>query len=90
MRKAKLEEQKDRLHKLSRYYASSLVESASLYGEVLIADQVPVMEEIINHNKQLTDLSPFIRMHWNIQKNFLQTQKIDPQAWMISCKTLTP
>ena len=44
MRKTKLDEQSARLHKLSRYYASSLVESGSLYGQDLLQAQVPVLE----------------------------------------------
>ena len=89
MRKGKLEEQKDRLHKLSRYYASSLVESATLYGQPLLESQVPVMEEIITRNKQLQDLKPYLRTHWANQKAFLQKQKIDTEAWLTSCKTVT-
>lgn len=89
MRKGKLEEQKDRLHKLSRYYASSLVESATLYGQPLLETQVPVMEEIITRNKQLQDLKPYLRTHWANQKAFLQKQKIDTEAWLTSCKTVT-
>ena len=89
MRKTKLDEQKDRLHKLSRYYASSLVESATLYGQPLLETQVPVMEEIISRNKQLQDLKPYLRTHWANQKAFLQKQKIDTQAWLNSCKTVT-
>jgi hypothetical protein len=89
MRKTKLDEQKDRLHKLSRYYASSLVESATLYGQPLLEPQVPVMEEIISRNKQLQDLKPYLRTHWANQKAFLQKQKIDTQAWLNSCKTVT-
>jgi len=89
MRKGKLDEQKDRLHKLSRYYASSLVESATLYGQPLLEAQVPVMEEIITRNKQLQDLKPYLRTHWANQKTFLQKQKIDTDAWLTSCKTVT-
>lgn len=89
MRKGKLDEQKDRLHKLSRYYASSLVESATLYGQPLLETQVPVMEEIITRNKQLQDLKPYLRTHWANQKAFLQKQKIDTEAWLNSCKTVT-
>ncbi|QAY83545.1 SUMF1/EgtB/PvdO family nonheme iron enzyme [Pseudomonas arsenicoxydans] len=88
MRKGKLDEQKDRLHKLSRYYASSLVESATLYGQPLLETQVPVMEEIITRNKQLQDLKPYLRTHWANQKAFLQKQKIDTEAWLNSCKTV--
>ena len=89
MRKGKLEEQKDRLHKLSRYYASSLVESATLYGQPLLETQVPVMEEILTRNKQLQDLKPYLSTHWANQKAFLQKQKIDTEAWLNSCKTVT-
>jgi hypothetical protein len=89
MRKGKLDEQKDRLHKLSRYYASSLVESGTLYGQPLLEAQVPVMEEIISRNKQLQDLKPYLRTHWANQKTFLQKQKIDTEAWLKSCKSVT-
>ncbi|MDD2055049.1 formylglycine-generating enzyme family protein [Pseudomonas putida] len=89
MRKGKLDEQKDRLHKLSRYYASSLVESATLYGQPLLETQVPVMEEIITRNKQLQDLKPYLRTHWANQKAFLQKQKIDTDAWLGRCKAVT-
>ncbi len=44
VRKVKLEEQQERLHKLSRYYASSLVESGSLYGKDLLEAQAPVLD----------------------------------------------
>lgn len=90
MRKGKLDEQKDRLHKLSRYYASSLVESATLYGQPLLEKQVPVMEEIISRNKQLQELKPYLQTHWANQKAFLQKQKIDTDAWLASCKAVTP
>lgn len=89
MRKGKLDEQQDRLHKLSRYYASSLVESASLYGQPLLQKQLPVMEELIGRNKQLQELKPYLRTHWANQKAFLQTQKIDTSAWLTSCKAVS-
>ena len=89
MRKGKLDEQQTRLHKLSRYYASSLVESASLYGQPLLEKQVPVMEEIVSRNKQLQELTPYLRTHWANQRTFLQQQKIDTQAWLNSCKTVS-
>ncbi|MDP2243531.1 SUMF1/EgtB/PvdO family nonheme iron enzyme [Pseudomonas sp.] len=89
MRKGKLDEQKDRLHKLSRYYASSLVESATLYGQPLLSAQVPVMEEIISRNKQLQELKPYLRTHWANQQVFLQKHKIDTAAWLASCKAVS-
>ncbi|MCF5428262.1 hypothetical protein GIV88_19955, partial [Pseudomonas syringae] len=88
MRKSKLDEQKDRLHKLSRYYASSLVDSATLYGEPLLAQQIPVMGEIISRNEQLKELKPYLQTHWVNQQAFLKTQKIDTDAWLNRCKAV--
>jgi hypothetical protein len=88
MRKAKLEEQQSRVHKLGLYYASSLVESASLYGQTLLEKQVPVMDEIMGRNKQLQALKPYLKTHWANQKTFLQKQKIDADAWLSSCKSV--
>ncbi|MES3708274.1 SUMF1/EgtB/PvdO family nonheme iron enzyme [Pseudomonas putida] len=88
VRKVKLEEQQERLHKLSRYYASSLVESGSLYGKDLLEAQVPVLDGSFKANKNLKDLSPYLRTHWANQMSFLKTQKIDANAWLNSCKTV--
>lgn len=88
MRKTKLDEQEDRLHKLSRYYASSLVESASLYGEKLLQSQIPVMQEIIGRNAQLRELGPYLDTHWRNQQHFLQQQKIATAQWLDSCKAV--
>ncbi|WP_093473116.1 SUMF1/EgtB/PvdO family nonheme iron enzyme [Halopseudomonas yangmingensis] len=88
MRQEKLNEQRDRLHKLSRYYASSLVEAASLYGHPLLSRQVPVMHELINRNRQLQELGPYLQTHWSNQETFLRTQKIDTQAWLSNCKAV--
>lgn len=86
MRKTKLDEQQDRLRKLSRYYASSLVESASLYGEKLLEKQTVVMHQILNKNPNLKELAPYMDAHWDNQKSFLKSQKIDTSVWLDSCK----
>lgn len=89
MRKEKLEEQQDRLHKLSRYYASSLVDAGMLYGQPLLAKQVPVMKEIVASNKQLKELAPYLNAHWNNQQSFLKNQKINTNAWLDTCKAVS-
>lgn len=89
MRKTKLDEQKDRVYKLGRYYASSLVESATLYAEPQIAAQVPVMGEIISHNSQLQELTPYLQTHWKNQQAYLKTSTIDTQGWLNNCKSVT-
>lgn len=88
MRKSKLDEQSARLHKLSRYYASSLVESGSLYGKSLLEAQVPVLEGVLTTNNNLKELTPYLRAHWANQVSFLKSQKIDTNAWLNSCKAV--
>ncbi|WP_425313104.1 formylglycine-generating enzyme family protein [Pseudomonas putida] len=89
MRKTKLDEQNDRLHKLSRYYASSLVDAGSLYGQALLEAQVPVLEGVLTANSNLSELAPYLKTHWANQAAFLKTQKIDINAWLNSCKAVT-
>ncbi|WP_177431052.1 MULTISPECIES: formylglycine-generating enzyme family protein [Pseudomonas] len=89
MRKTKLDEQGDRLHKLSRYYASSLVDSGSLYGQSLLEAQVPVLEGVLTANKNLSELTPYLKTHWANQAAFLKSQKIDINAWLNSCKAVS-
>ncbi|WP_414883507.1 formylglycine-generating enzyme family protein [Pseudomonas sp. IT-P171] len=88
LRKTKLDEQSARLHKLSRYYASSLVDSGSLYGQSQLQAQVPVLESVLTANKNLSELTPYLRTHWANQSAFLKTQKIDINAWLNSCKAV--
>ncbi|WP_286901871.1 formylglycine-generating enzyme family protein [Vreelandella sedimenti] len=88
MRQQRLEEQDARLEALSRYYASSLVESATLYGENLLEEQVGVFEEIITHNKQLTQLKPYLHTHWENQREYLQQQHISTNDWLENCKAM--
>lgn len=88
MRSSKLDEQKNRVHKLSLYYASSLIESASLYGEPLLSKQMPVMQEIITANPRLKELMPYLKSHWTNQQSFLKNQKIDTTAWLEHCKAI--
>lgn len=88
MRRQRLDEQEARLDGLSRYYASSLVESATLYGEKLLEEQVDVFEEIITRNRQLTQLKPYLHTHWENQRDYLQHQHISTNAWLENCKAM--
>ncbi|MGM0831762.1 formylglycine-generating enzyme family protein [Halomonas qaidamensis] len=88
MRQQRLEEQDARLEALSRYYASSLVESATLYGEPLLEEQVEVFEEIISRNSQLTQLTPYLHTHWKNQRDYLQQQHVSTNAWLENCKAM--
>ncbi|WP_010628948.1 SUMF1/EgtB/PvdO family nonheme iron enzyme [Halomonas sp. KM-1] len=88
MREARLTEQEQRLQGLSRYYASSLVESATLYGSEPIAQQVEVFSEILARNPQLNGLGPYLQTYWQHQLHYLENQRITAEAWLESCKAM--
>lgn len=85
-RKAKLGEQSDRLRQLTDYYASSLVDSATLYGKDGLNREVTVFEQMLTLNKRLTGLKPFLAAHWQNQQSYLENGKIDTAGWLESCK----
>lgn len=88
MRETRLTEQEQRLQGLSRYYASSLVESATLYGSDAIARQVEVFGEILARNPQLSGLAPYLQTYWQHQRQYLEDQRITAEAWLESCKAM--
>ena len=88
-RKQKLDEQQDRLHQITSYYSSSLVDAASLYGETAIEKEVSVFNQIITINKKLSPLKPFLATHWNNQKSFLHDGKININRWLENCMKAT-
>lgn len=88
MRQTRLNEQEQRLQGLSRYYASSLVESATLYGREPIAQQVEVFGEILSRNPQLRGLGPYLQTYWQHQRQYLDDQRITADAWLESCKAM--
>lgn len=85
-RKAKLGEQSDRLQQLTGYYASSLVDSATLYGQDGLKREVSVFEQMLTLNKRLTGLKPFLAAHWQNQQKYLENGKIDTAVWLETCK----
>ncbi|WP_447927244.1 SUMF1/EgtB/PvdO family nonheme iron enzyme [Vreelandella sp. EE27] len=88
MREARLEEQEQRLQGLSRYYASSLVESATLYSAEALEEQVQVFSEMLSLNAQLSGLEPYLQTYWQQQRQFLDDQHITAEAWLESCKAM--
>lgn len=68
-----------------RYYASTLIDSALLYGHNLISKQVPIMNEMLNNNKQLSNLKPFVKVYWQHQDKYLKNQLIDTEKWLSEC-----
>ena len=89
IRKAKLGEQADRLQQLTGYYASSLVDSATLYGQEGLKREVTVFDQMLTINKRLSALKPFLAAHWQNQQKYLENGKIDNAGWLESCKKIT-
>lgn len=88
-RKAKLVESADRLQQLTSYYASSLVDSATLYGREGLKHEVGVFDQMLTLNKRLTALKPFLVAHWHNQQTYMQNGKIDLAAWLETCKKVS-
>lgn len=86
IRKTKLSEQSDRLQQLTGYYASSLVDSATLYGQDGLKREVAVFEQMLTLNKRLSGLKPFLATHWQNQQKYLENGKINATGWLESCK----
>ncbi|WP_437609528.1 formylglycine-generating enzyme family protein [Erwinia sp. V71] len=86
VRKTKLGEQSDRLQQLTGYYASSLVDSATLYGQEGLKPEVAVFDQMLTLNKRLSGLKPFLAAHWQNQQKYLANGKIDTAGWLESCK----
>lgn len=85
-RKTKLAEQTDRLQQLTGYYASSLVDSATLYGQEGLKPEVAVFDQMLTLNKRLSGLKPFLAAHWQNQQKYLANGKINTAGWLESCK----
>ncbi|WP_333715420.1 SUMF1/EgtB/PvdO family nonheme iron enzyme [Pantoea eucrina] len=88
IRKAKLGEQSDRLQQLTGYYASSLVDAATLYGQEGLKREVTVFDQMLTLNKRLSGLKPFLAVHWQNQQKYLENGKIDTAGWLESCKQI--
>jgi len=89
MRKNKLVDQNERLTQLTGYYASSLVDAASLYGEKRLTEQMTVFTQMLSLNKRLSGLTPFLNAHWQNQKQYLADGKINTAAWLARCKQVS-
>ena len=84
-RAAKLQEQQQLLAGVKRYYASSLIDTALLYGDELIRKQVPTMYQILDSNKQISRLKPFVEVYWQHQEGYLKNQLITTEQWLEQC-----
>lgn len=88
IRKNKLGEQTRSLQQVTSYYASSLVDSATLYGQDGLKPEVAVFDQMLTLNKRLAGLKPFLAAHWQNQQKYLQNGKIDSAGWLETCKKI--
>lgn len=88
MRKTKLGEQSASLQQLTGYYASSLVDAATLYGKEGLKPEVTVFDQMLTLNKRLTGLKPFLLAHWQNQQHYLENGRIDTAGWLENCKKI--
>lgn len=88
MRKTKLGEQSASLQQLTGYYASSLVDAATLYGKDGLQHEVTVFDQMLTLNKRLSGLKPFLAAHWQNQQKYLENGKIDAASWLETCKQI--
>ena len=83
--KADLERREYELTSTTQYYASSLVDAATIYGEANIAKQVPVLQKILNQNDKLRGLTPYLNTYWKHQQGYLKAWKIEREDWLSGC-----
>ena len=88
IRKNKLSEQNNSLQQLTSYYASSLVDSATLYGQDAMKHEVTIFDQMLTLNKRLSGLKPFLAAHWQNQQKYLTNGKIDTAGWLETCKQI--
>ncbi|MDN6180134.1 MAG: formylglycine-generating enzyme family protein [Halomonas subglaciescola] len=88
VRKERLDQQRQRLDGLGSYYASSLIESATLYGRSRIERQVDVFADMLSHNAKLSGLEPYLHTYWEHQRGYLENQRITADAWLKGCKNM--
>lgn len=84
-RKQLLTSHERRVEGVTQYYASSLVDAATLYGADNLTRQVPVLDKMFEQNKQLNGLRPYLTTYWSQQKAYLSNKKVDRSAWLDSC-----
>ncbi|SAI39087.1 gliding motility-associated lipoprotein GldK [Bordetella ansorpii] len=83
--KANLEKRQYELSETTQYYASSLVDAATLYGKESITRQVPVITGILAGNAKLKGLTPYLDVYWGHQQKYLQSWKVEKDRWLAGC-----
>ncbi len=83
--KANIDKRRYELAQTNQYYASSLVDAATLYGKENIAKQVPVVKKMLEQNEKLKGLEPFLNVYWTHQQVYLKSWKVDKENWLPTC-----
>lgn len=80
-----IEKRRYELGEATQYYASSLVDAATLYGKDNIARQVPVISSTFEQNEKLKGLAPYLKIYWGHQQAYLKSWKVDREGWLAAC-----
>ncbi|MGE8602140.1 Serine/threonine-protein kinase pkn1 [Bordetella trematum] len=83
--KGNIDKRRYELAETTQYYASSLVDAATLYGKENIARQMPVISRILEQNEKLKGLQPYLNVYWGHQQAYLKSWKINKDAWLAAC-----
>ncbi|WP_454691465.1 formylglycine-generating enzyme family protein [Achromobacter aloeverae] len=83
--KSNIEKRRYELGETTQYYASSLIDAATLYGRENIAKQVPVILKTLEQNEKLKGLMPYLSVYWGNQQAYLKTWKVDKDGWLAAC-----
>ncbi|WP_164855519.1 formylglycine-generating enzyme family protein [Bordetella avium] len=83
--KTNLQKRRYELGETTQYYASTLVDASTLYGQENIARQLPVMEKILEQNEKLKGLTPYLKVYWGHQKGYLKSWKVEKEKWLSAC-----
>lgn len=89
-RKLRLEENKQRVDKLAAYYANNMAQNQALYDIAQLEKQIPVKQTELEASPQRKNLVPFLQTFWSHQQAYIQTGRINKEAWLNTCQALAP
>lgn len=87
-RKARLDDQQDRLQKLGNYYASTMASARRVYSLQQVEQQVPIQEQMLHEDQRVQGLVPYLQTYWAHAHSYLKTEKRDPDRWLKDCKAV--
>ena len=70
-----------------KYYADTLVETASTYAEITVKNQVQaVLDKLKNQNK--SNLNQYVDLYWKHLASYYKNGKVERDNWLKSCNSV--